>query len=111
MLLQHYALPYPPAQSTWEVKKLVGKQIPFVSDLASVLIEKSAALVAAQIAAITTFLGKREFTFVMEGNFFWDGALYRDWVEEYLQLLVPHSVVSFVQIEQSPYLGAAKLVA
>jgi hypothetical protein len=45
----------------------------------------------------------------MEGSFFWDENIYREYVEQYLQVLIPERKITFVSVSDSPFLGAAKL--
>ncbi len=77
--------------------------------LARELIERSAALVACQIAGITLFQG-REMTFVMEGSLFWNAWQYKEQVEICVKQLTQYKVF-FVRVEESGILGAAKLLA
>ncbi len=102
-------LPYPPITSTWELKKLALQDASLASKVARGLIKKSAALIAAQIAGIVLFK-KRDMTFVMEGSFFWEEDIYREYVERFLQMLAPDRRVTFVAVEDSPFAGAAKLI-
>lgn len=77
--------------------------------LARQLLERSASFVACQVAGITLF-EDRDVTFVMEGSLFWNGWQYREHVESYVKLLTHHKV-TFIRIEESGILGAAKLLA
>ncbi len=103
-------LPHPPLTSTWELKKLALRDTTWITPIARGLIKKSAALIAAQIAGITLYK-RRDMTFVMEGSFFWDEDIYREYVEHYLRILIPERKITFVSVPDSPFLGAAKLVA
>ncbi len=74
------------------------------------LINRSAGIVAGQIAGITSFIG-RDTAFVMEGSLFWKGYSYKDRVEQFVkELSLPHKV-SYIYIPDSGIMGAAKLVA
>lgn len=115
-LYQHYnniiereKLNYPPLSSTWELKKLALGSRNEASEIAAMLIKKSASLIATQIAGITSFK-KHDMTFIMEGSFFWEEDIYRNQVEECLMSLIPEYNIKFVHVEDSPFLGAAKLV-
>ena len=81
-----------------------------VSEIAKSLMERSAQLVACQIAGITAFKG-HDMVFNMEGSLFWKGNRYKETVEETVRLLVPEYNVKFVEMNNSAILGAAKLVA
>ena len=100
---------YPQITSTWELKTLALQGNTEISTIAEDLIAKSAALIAAKIAGIT-LLKQHDMTFVMEGSFFWEDKIYKDFVEEFLKVLIPDFKVRFVDIKESHYLGAAKLV-
>jgi hexokinase len=108
-MLVKQRLPHPKITSTWELKKLALLDIPLVSSIARDLIRKSAGLIAAQIAGIVLFK-KRDMTFVMEGSFFWEEDIYREYVEHFLRILVPDRKATFVHVADSPFAGAAKLV-
>ncbi len=99
-----------PLETTEQLNALARKKMDPGSGLARLLLERSAALVACQIAGITTHK-KQDMAFVMEGSLFWHGYGYKDAVERYLKLIVPQYTVSFHQIKDSELLGAAKLVA
>jgi hexokinase len=110
VFLKQNQLPYPALRSTLELKQLAEKNTPFLSDLALLLVEKSAALIAAEITAISVFKANPELVFVMDGSFFWDD-LYQNFVQDYLSLLNPGQAIRFVKIDNGIYLGGAKLVA
>ncbi|NCO88682.1 hypothetical protein AUK04_05070 [Candidatus Roizmanbacteria bacterium CG2_30_33_16] len=79
--------------------------------IAQRLFERSASLVACQIAGTYHHLNQVQLTFVMEGSIFWTGWNYKKMVEEHLVLLgIPQNTVRFIKIEHSNILGAAKLV-
>ena len=107
-ILAKQQLPYPKINSTWDLKKLALLNTS-ASPIARDLIRKSAGLIAAQIAGIILFK-KRDMTFVMEGSFFWEEDIYREYVESFLKVLVPDRKVTFVHVVDSPFVGAAKLV-
>ena len=99
---------YPPITSTAQLDALANKNVGEASDIARYLFEKSAALVTAQMAAITDF-SKRDLVFVMEGSLFWHSL--RPKIERYLKQLAPEYRTKFAKIENSEILGAAKLVS
>jgi hexokinase len=107
-ILTKQRLNHPKITSTWELKKLALLDIPLVSPIAKDLIRKSAGLVASLIAGIVLFK-EQDMTFVMEGSFFWEEDIYREYVESFLQVLVPDRKVTFVHVPDSPFAGAAKL--
>ncbi len=78
--------------------------------LAHDILRRSAQLAACAIAAITTYKNEDLF-FVMVGSLFWKGEGYKTIVRETVRQLVPEHHVSFLGIENSDLLGAAKLVA
>lgn len=111
LLSEKERLPYPVLDSTLALKELALSNSSHASELAINLIEKSAALVACQIAGISTFKKNSRLVFVMEGSFFWEGEIYKDLVDKYLSVLLPGNSIGFVKVADSSYIGAAKLVA
>lgn len=83
---------------------------PIISTISREILERSAALIACQVAGLTLF-HKRDMTFIIEGSLFWRGWHYKDNVAYFSRLLAPNYQVSFVFIDNSGILGAAKLVA
>lgn len=74
------------------------------------LIERSASLIACQIAGLYQFKS-RNLKFIMEGSLFWHGWHYRDFVEKYLaQLGVAKKYFKFIKIKDSGIIGASRLV-
>ncbi len=108
-IIKKHGLPYSPLATTWELKKLAMQNSSLQSAIAKVLIKKSAALIAAQIAGIVLFK-THDMTFVMDGSFFWGEDIYKQFVEDYLRVLIPDRKVTFISIPNSTFLGAAKLV-
>lgn len=116
-LYQHFnirlakeGLEFPEIASTKEMDAVAFKNIPLVSLLAREVSEHSSSLIACQIAGITKFYN-RDCTFVIEGSLFWKGYRYKENVGILCRQLVPEHQVSFVFIEESGVLGAAKLVS
>ncbi len=110
LLLEKKNIDFPKTDSTQAMDELARQNIPQVSDLAKKVLDHSAALVACQLAGITQFQGK-DMTFVMEGSLFWKALDYKETVESYFTKLTPEYKVSFINIDHSSLLGAAKLVA
>jgi len=108
MILKKKKIDHSFVESTYEVKKIALDKNDPLSSLARELIEKSAAYIACMISAITEFKA-RDMIFVMDGSFFWEADIYKNFVEEYVKKLT-HFSVSFVQIEDTTLYGAAKLV-
>ena len=77
-------------------------------EFATALIDRSAAYVAIQMAAIAKFK-KRDMTFIMAGRLFWKGFNYKETVEKYVKQLVPYNI-SWMAVENCEIMGAAKLV-
>lgn len=78
--------------------------------LAQELFTRSAQLISCQIAGITQFY-HHDMVFVLEGSLFWKGWQYQKTVEETVKQLIPQYRVTYVHLENSGILGAAKLVA
>ncbi len=80
-------------------------------EIARLLLEKSASLIACQISGIYLFKKEKRLTFIIEGSLFWHGWHYQEFVKKYLHLLdVPENGISFVKIKDSGIVGAARLV-
>jgi len=116
-LYQHFnirlhkeGLDFPEIQSTKEMDAVAFKNIPLVSLLAREVSDHSSSLVACQIAGITQFL-KQDCVFVIEGSLFWKGWRYKENVGITVRQLVPEYQISFVYVEESGVLGAAKLIS
>lgn len=110
MRLHKEGLDFPDITSTKEMDVVAFKDIPLVSLLAREVSDHSSSLVACQIAGITQFL-KRDCVFVIEGSLFWKGWRYKENVSVTVRQLVPQHQVSFVFVEESGVLGAAKLLS
>lgn len=110
LLLQKRGIDFSPTESTQAMDELARQNIPHVSDLAKEVLDHSAALAACQLAGITKFQGKN-MTFVMEGSLFWKALDYKETVTSYFTKLAPEYKVSFINIDHSSLLGAARLVA
>lgn len=103
-------LDFPEVKSTKEMDAVAFKDIPLVSLLAREVSDHSSSLVACQIAGIAEFL-KRDCVFVIEGSLFWKGWRYKENVSVMVRQLAPKYQVSFVFVEESGVLGAAKLIS
>lgn len=110
LLLKENCIDYRNLASTEELDKVSRANIPQASRIAQNLIERSAQLVACQIAGIARFK-EHDMVFNMEGSLFWKGNNYKGVVEQTVRQLVPEYKVSFVEIENSAILGAAKLIS
>ncbi len=116
-LYQHFnirlhkeGLDFPDVKSTKEMDAVAFKNIPLVSLLAREVSDHSSSLVSCQIAGIAKFL-KRDCVFVIEGSLFWKGWRYKENVGITVRQLVPEQQISFVYVEESGVLGAAKLIS
>lgn len=96
--------------STEQIDEIAEKDTGEAGLFANELLDRSAGLVATQIAGITQFLG-RDTSFVMEGSLFWKGYKYRERVERFVRELIPQYNVSYIHIPDSGIFGGAKLVA
>lgn len=111
LLLQQQPVAGSPVSSTEELAHVV-EQDPGspLAKLGSDLFERSASLLAAQLAGVGVFK-QSPMKIVVEGTFFWKNDLYREFVERYLQQLSAEFPVTVIKVENSPIMGAAKLVA
>jgi hexokinase len=97
-------------QSTKELDSLISNPNPEISGLAKEILNHSAQLVAAQIAAILEF-SKRDLVFIMQGSLYWRGSNYKEIVERLVNELVPEYKASYENVLHSDLFGAAKLVS
>lgn len=108
--VQKEGLSFPAIKSTKEMDEVAFKDIPLISLLAREVSDHSSSLVSCEIAGIAEFL-KKDCVFVIEGSLFWKGWRYKENVGVTVRQLVPHYQISFVFIEESGVLGAAKLIS
>jgi hypothetical protein len=116
-LYQHFnirlhkeGLDFPDVKSTKDMDAVAFKDIPLVSLMAREVSDHSSSLVSCQIAGIADFL-KRDCVVVIEGSLFWKGWRYKENVGVTVRQLAPEYQTSFVFVEESGVLGAAKLLS
>jgi hexokinase len=73
LIIKEKGIDFKPINSTLELKNLSHENSGEVSKIANELLDKSAAYISAQIAAISEFK-KRDMVFVMDGSFFWEST-------------------------------------
>lgn len=98
----------PSLTSTKELSDLLQASPSSDTQLARELLQKSAQLIACQIAGITKYKN-HAMTFVMEGSFFWESSTYKETVEKTIKLLVPDHQVDLIHVTNSPIIGGARL--
>jgi hexokinase len=108
LLLKEKGLSYPEITTTKALDDLARGESE-VSVYAKQVLEKSAQLAACQIAGIAAYR-KSDLFFVIEGSLFWNGYLYKETVEETLKQISPYQI-TFIHVENSSVMGAAKLIA
>lgn len=109
LLLKGRNIPHKEISSTRELDEL-ARGSSNIASLAQEVLQKSAALVACQIAAIAAYR-KSDLICVVEGSLFWKGYQYKEAVGQALVLLSPKHTITFIQVENSSIMGAAKLIA
>lgn len=109
LLLKEKNIPYPEVTST-KVMDDLARERNDVGMYAQQVLQKSAQLVACQIAGIAAYR-KTDIVCIVEGSLFWKGYNYKETVEKTLKELSPQHTVTFVHIENSSVMGAAKLIA
>lgn len=109
LILDTHKISFPKISSTKELDILLTGNLT-VAKLAQNILRRSGELIACQVAGIASFK-KRDTVFIMEGSLFWKGLKYKEVVEETVKKLTPLYSVSFVEIPNSPIIGATKLVA
>jgi hexokinase len=110
IILKENNINYPQISSTEELNIISCMKTSQISQIALNLLERSAHLVACQIAGIVLFK-KQDMTFIMGGSLFRNGNNYKETVIKTVKILVPNYRVTFVEIENSAILGAAKIIA
>lgn len=115
LMTKKRGIDYPKISSTEELDSLSRKNTPQISRIAQSLLERSAQLVACQVAGILRFAQNdkksKSMVFNMEGSLFWKANSYKETVEKTVKQLIPKYNIRFVEIENSAILGAAKLVS
>lgn len=96
-------------ESTFELNEVLKSDDRVARETAVDLFDRSAQLVAAQIAGLLLFK-KCDLTFVMEGSLFYKARGYRTMIKRTVQDLCLDHTVTFVRVEDSGVVGAAKLV-
>lgn len=102
-------IPFEKISSTNALDDIAVRNIPKVSEFAAGLLERSAQLVACQIAGIVEFKA-RDMVFIMDGSLFWKGYKYKETVEATVKKLVPDYEIKFEFVKNSTIYGAARLV-
>ncbi len=106
--LKKHNLNFLPLISTEELNGLTYQKIPKISELAQSFLNRSAQLVAAQIAGVLEF-SKRDLTFIMQGSLIWNGHGYFQMLNDTVQLLSSTYNAKYIQIKDSDIFGAAEL--
>lgn len=108
ILLRENHTDHPPLSSTEELDTLARNNSDTAHVFAQSLFERSAKLIACQMASIMEFR-KTDMLFVMEGSLFWKGYEYKKTVEKTLESLTNYKA-EFVEVKDSGVVGAAHLV-
>lgn len=108
--MRKLGLSFPQLTSTEALDEVLTGADSEAALVARSLLNRSAALIASQIAGITNYK-QRAMTFLLEGSLFWKGSGYQQGVEERVRSLAPTHQVTFVHLPDSPILGAAQLLA
>lgn len=117
MLVSDYGIKHPALTTTKSLSDIAEQEADEkVRDLARVILKRSAAFAATQIAGIVDFLSNsvgvpqnEPFIFVMEGTLFWDGYQYRTYLESYLDALKSRKIL-FLQSHHHSIEGGIKLL-
>jgi hexokinase len=110
LMKKELGIKYKDLESTFEMNELLKKNVPKATPLVKKLFERSAKLVATQIAG-TLMYKERDMTFVMEGSLFYKAKNYKALVKQTVQDITKKYSPTFVRVEDSGVIGAAKLVA
>lgn len=98
----------PPLKNSKELDLAAQNKNITISTIAKEVIRNSAELVACQIAGMAEYK-QTNITCVMEGSLFWKGFGYKEAVADTIKKLTKYTV-DIAEIDNSPILGAAKLV-
>jgi hexokinase len=109
-LVKKQNLPMEEIKSTKELESLVRHENKEIAQLAKRILDYSAGLVAALVAAIMEFC-KRDIVFIMQGSLYWKGYQYKETVEQLVIQLCPQYRAAYENVLHSDLYGAAKLVA
>lgn len=109
-LMEREGIACPPITSTADLDEMAQSYNTQIADVANMLIEKSAALVACVMSGIAEYKGT-DTVFIMEGSLFWNANRYKDLVKETLLHLAPSRNITFGKVEDSPIYGGAKLIS
>lgn len=112
LLREQFGIQAPALEDSAQLSILATKGNAQESQLAKQLFKRSASLVATQLAGIYLFKNHASpLTFVTEGSMIRKGWHYEQLVQEVLQKLgVPSGAITFLHIENSSIVGAAKLL-
>jgi hexokinase len=100
-----------PLSSTSQLNQLAESDEGVKSIVARHLLQRSASLIAAQMAGIYWFKKKAALTFIMEGSLYWVGWQYKETVTKVLQELgISPDQIKVVRVDKSNIVGAAGLV-
>lgn len=94
-----------------ELSNLAEKDFGAAGDLARMLLERSASLVACALAAAYQFSNRKTLTFTTEGSMFWHGFEFEKNIKkQLLQLGLPKGAIRFKKMEDSSMQGAFNLL-
>jgi len=109
--INKHELTHKPISSTKELQVIaLGNKDTETQSLARSLLERSAAYFAGLIAGLTAFKN-HDMTFIIEGSMYWENDLYRKFVDDYLDKLSPDLKIKIIKVDNSPIIGAARLIA
>ena len=112
LLHKQYKCTSKPITGTYQIDAIAESNKQPEAMIAATILERSAALIATQIAAIYDFKKQKKLTFVMEGSIFWKGWQYKKNVNALLRKMgIPRTSIRFVEVKESSLVGAAKLIA
>ncbi len=112
-LAQRFNLTHVPLTSTDELSQLASQKDGKISMLARTILKRSAYFASSQIGGIVKYKELNHsgpFIFVMEGSLFWEGYLYKNHIEEYLEQLGLQDHITFFPKAHHSIKGAIKLL-
>ncbi len=111
-IIRERKLPLSPITSSEELTRLASEDTSLAGTLARELLNRSASLIAAQVAGIYEFKNRpQRLCFITEGSVFWKGWNYHNNVQKrLLELDVPKNTVVFKKIQDGSIKGAIGLL-
>lgn len=105
-----YGHTFQPISYTQQLNRIIKQKSHKGSDLANMLLERSSQIAVIELCGILIYLKKKGgVPVIMEGDLFWKGFKYKERVEKWIKIILPHVNVQFIHNQDSDLIGAATL--